>query len=391
MMPFAPQVDRTGSPFLSDGLARWSGDAAILNQPDRVVFYPGTDTSVPVLTNGGVITLLPPQGEQNNLVLAFRDIVAVNVVKGNAVVNKHKTRIECQKKLCQSNEYYGTILTQRETGTVQYARSEYMAFDPLEDPDCVQTCQQRAQSLVNRINADPYAFVTATLVTETVNSVSTYSVDIEAKIGGVIFDQSVQGFTPPDILVAATRESYTARLVRAWYGAGYIPSSFPDSQVLTVAEIQYLEDIKLDNYSTSSNASPHGIRAKRLALYAVIFDETVTNSASALTELKAIVNYEREAALYHSRLISTAGNPAVTYPFTIAKTDAGDASAFTTASTAYSNGNTVKFTRMAYDSTTGKSYYTIISKVNTPPTPSGSDVVEPGSYGPDDTPCVDCE
>ena len=156
--------------------------------------------------------------------------------------------------------------------------------------------------------------------------------------------------------------------------------------------MQLEEVVICDNLSSSSTGSPHGWRHRRLSSGAVLFDETNTNSAAALAEFIAICDYQKAPSLYMSRIASLTSNPAVVYPFTIAKTDAGDAGAFTTAQTAYAGGtNGVRFIRAAY--LNGKSYYTTILKVNTAPTPitSSGDIVEPGSYGADDTPCVNCQ
>lgn len=393
MMPFAPQVDRSGSPFLSDGLARWQGDAAVFNQPEFIIIYDGANNAVPVLTVGGVITLLPQPGDINNYKMLYRHLQEVNITQSNVTLTKHKTRVECRKIKCQGNEYYGIIVTRRSTGTVMWSRREYMNYEQvdLDNPDCNTDCQARVDILVNQINTDPYGFVTATKVTTPLaGGGNSYSIDLEAKIAGVVFDQTGQGFTNPDVLVQASKGSYTAAQMRQWYGTGFL-AGVADTKVFTIAEVLIEEIIVTDNLSTSSNSSPHGFRHRRMAFGTIVFDESNSNSLNALNEFKAIVNYEKAASLYHSRLMSTAGNPAVTYPFTIAKTDAGDATAFNTAQTAYAGGsNGVRFIRADY--VNGKSYYTTLLKTNTPPTPinSSGDVVEPGSYGADDLPCLNC-
>lgn len=389
MNAYAPQIDRKGSPFLNTGLARWEGDLALFNQPDVLVLYAGDGADVPTLKTG-IISLLPRFGEVNPFLLEFRDLQAVNIRTGNATITKEKVRIICRQHKCVPNEYYGVTITVREQGKISYQQRPYVNYQPTDlpgavpHPECVANCQQRAQWIVDEINSDNYRIATATLVQEDTE----WGVDIELLAPGAQATYATVGFTAADQLVPASRENYTARMFRNWYGKGYIPAAVADNKVYTVAECVYREYIKEDNFSSSSNASLHGKFFTRLTFLLVVFDADNANSAAALTEFKSIVNYEKPAQQYQSRLISTEGNPSVAYPFTVIRTDAGDVAAYNAAKTAYSTVNTVRFDRVAYDGV--KSYYVMVSKANSQPAAIGSDDVDAGSYGEDNLPCLDC-
>ncbi len=390
MLPFAPQIDRNATVFAADPFARWNGEVVEFKQPDWVVKYAGDTADLPTLSRG-ILSLLPIYGDVNPHKVPFSDLIQVNVAQGSAVLTKMKTRIECRKHICQANEYYGTIITQRNAGKIPYVRREYVNYDPedAQHPECEADCEARAKWVAEKINSDPYKLGTAVVITEVADGKTSYQVEYESLLPGAVFDQSVEGFTQPDIIVPPSRISYTAGIYRSWYGSKFLDAAIPDNKTYSVAEVLHWEKIQTDNYAGSSNASPYGVYIWRMSLGHVLFDEADAESLAALTELKSIVNFEKSPALYFSKLFSTASAPVVVYPYTIQRTDAGDAAAFTAASTAYAGANRVSFKRAAI--VDGKSYYEYGSKSASQPAAVGGDAVEPGSYGPDNGPCLDCE
>lgn len=392
-MPYAPQIDRNGSPFLSTGIGRWEGDVTEFKQPDIVVLYPGDTSAVPTLLRGW-ITLLPRVSDLNPFKLYFHDIKEVNVVQGSAVLTKQKVKFECRKYKCRPNDYYGITITQRSYDKIGWEQRMYYDYDPADNvnPDCVMDCEARVKWIADQVNNDARRLATAVVVSRGTGETAVWGVEVELLKAGATADYASEGLTAADELVPASRKSYTADHFRKWYGSQFFGANvYADDKTFSVAEVVYLDRVKEDGgVHTSSNSSPYGGKIRfEERLLAIVFDQGDTDAAAALTEFLAIANYEKTPALYHAKVVTTASPAPVVYPFTITRTDAGDPTAYTAARTAYNNSNLLTFNRVAYDGT--KSTYELKSKANTTPTASGSDTVVVGSYGEDNMPCVDCE
>ncbi len=393
MVPaYAPVIDLNGSPFLSTGIGRWEGNVTEFNQPDLVVFYSGDAADLPTLLRGK-ISLLPLVGHVNNYVLPFHQIEEVNVRQGNATITKQKVKFECRKRKCVPNEYYGLKITQRAYRKVSWEERQYFDFDPADTayPECEMDCEARSRWVADQVNRDARPIATAVVVSRVEGATTIWGVEVELIQAGAIADFAVEGFTQPDEITPASRTSFTADSFKKWYGDKFFGTkTYADNKVFQVAEVIFWERVAKDGgIHTSSNSSGYGEYTLMKRLLAIVFDDAVTNSTNALAEFLSIANYEKPAAQYHAKVVSTTSSPAAVYPYTITRTDAGDPSAYTTARTAYNSANLLKFDRVNYDGT--KSTYVLSSKSNSAPAASGSDTVLKGYYGEDNMPCLDCE
>lgn len=360
--------------------------------PDQALIYDGTNALVPVIEYGAVVFEgaigqlrahgIGKNGSVTNRNNSFR-IPYQDILNGGAGVKirasldslKQKVRITALNEVC--GEYDETIsLTIERRNDAQYPGNTWDTwYEPIFVEfrcGCTETLCQKLEKLAREINKRGENMPVTALFSNVGN---VPVVELESKTAGRGFRvKSSQGLRVTSV-VPNVRTYFTAADVREWFGST-VPLLADGTKKLTCLEMWYWEDVPTTNANGVATSNPLNeiYTYERIKKHVMIFfDTTVANSLAAFNQLKTVLTGPNS---YDRKIGSTVAEDTIVYPFTITRTDAGDAAALTTARTNYPTG-VVSLDRSFY--VDGKSYYTFRSTTAAAPAPVGGDVVAQGT------------
>lgn len=366
----------------------------------HAIIYDGTSTTVPTLDKG-VIVFGGGISTEEARGIGVNGTAAAGVYRldydsiknGGTGTRKRgsvdplakKVQMACKKKKCgEAGDLF--YLEVREVQTCQFPITNwqwYPAFEVAFECNCLETCCQRLSALVDQINQEPAAPVTAAVT----NVGSDWFITLTAKNAGQDFIVLAhEGLTEPKELVPYYKQQLTAAEVAKWFPNRTIPLLRDNpTKKMTVYEIYSTKKIpstRAVGVATSNEMGDIYVEELVDEITLVVFDTATTQSNTALSALETILTGTNA---YNRKLDSTTVVDRAYYRYLITRTDAGDAAALTAvrADSAYTS-NQIQLDRSAYYG--GKSYYTLITTSATPPTAASGDTVTQGQFVPDDLP-----
>ena len=365
------------------------------------IIYDGTSTTVPTLENeviifgggkstdiGSGIGYNGPSDPTQPFKLDYHSIWSGG--SGTRILNsldplKRKVRLTCKNLLCgQSGERLSLQL-----GKIQTCEFPGTDWDTWLEPidvwfecNCLETCCQRLSKVARMINERPDYPVVAT----TINVGDVYYLDLESKVAGLDFRiYALEGFAEPKDIVPYSHQYNTGYEIAAWFNQSIPFLTANPTKKFTVLEIYYDHKVPTTNALGTATSNEQGdiyVMETIRDIVRVIFDEATTQSNTAFTALKTILTGN---SAWNRKLGLTTAVYNNVYRYMIVRTDAGDAAALTDVRADYTTG-VVQLDRSAKQG--GKSYYTFLSTVATPPAADGTDVVTLGGFVSDDIPAI---
>ena len=223
---------------------------------------------------------------------------------------------------------------------------------------CVGTDEKKAKAAVAMANQIPYNNTVATAV-----QIGTgWYIEVEAKdIYTDFYVTETENVEIPTEVFSYTTGGFFAKNVNSWFRSNIVGECDAD-KCLPGLQIHFAEYVPFKGMGsfTSNPAQHHDSYVRQLRSVTVLYDSAVSNATTAYTALVALLNNSDQAL---KRMSSTTCEDLVPYPFTIVRVDAGDASALTAADGAYAVSGKTSFSRLSYNSTSGKSVY-LLKKTN---------------------------
>lgn len=386
------------------GPRRKDGDCG--SPPAITTLYNENITGQPVVENG-VLLFRGGKSFDTGLGIGFngsaeKGVLAINyedILKGGSGVKirqcgedlTKKVRLKCCENLC--NEFGERLEIQlQKVSSCRFPEEDIWVQPYFTDTicGCISTCCQRLRALAKVINADENSLVTAEVVSVGADpETQEWFLELTSKAVGKDFRLvSYEGLKEPVDVVPFAVQKFTAKDMVDWFPEEIISQCTPN-KCLTVVEIWAKlsqEDDEASGRVTSNYLSPTSPLKSHVQHYAIVFDTSVSGISAKYTALITALgggnnNYLRVAPSGLSATVE------VTYNYCLARTDAGDATALTAATTAYVTGSVTAIGRSYY--VNGKSYYTLTSTSATPPTPvsESGDTVAVGICNETNLPC----
>lgn len=379
---------------------RQQGDCG--DSPVNAVFYSGATADVPVVQAGnlvfkGAISDVKARGigfDGPALNNNWPKLPLFDVLTGGAGVKiracnpsrKKKMRFKCCSTSQCNDSTERTAIEVRAISNCEFPKWQTWV-GPKEvyfQCGCTESCCQKLRKLESQFNMDADSPVTATVV----NIGTDWFIELESKVAGLDFHVlAVENLTEGDIIVPNFQQGFTAKSMKGWFGADIVGPCDPD-KCMTVVEVFFWDRVVDRGFSGTTNPATDPSKYDIIKnQFTLVFDKSNANSLAAFNAtLTALTGTDER----NKRLVSTEASDFPVFHYCIIRTDAGSLANLETARTGYTTG-VISLSRQFY--VNGKSYYTLVSTSDTPPTPitigENVDVVNRGGCGIDDRPCLE--